>query len=104
MIDQRIPGTVAAPKLMHAQRMNAGRIALMTTEILQVRDVPAEDARALRARAASQNMSLSSYLRQLIHDDASRPAMGDLLERIASRPHIEASGDDIRSFINDDRR
>ena len=60
---------------MHAQRMHAGSMALMTTEILQVRDVPAEDARALRARAASQNMSLSSYLRPLIHDDASRPAM-----------------------------
>ena len=47
----------------------------MSTEILQVRDVPSEDAQALRARAASRNMSLSSYLRELIHDDASRPAM-----------------------------
>jgi len=76
----------------------------MHTEILQVRDVPAEEAQTLRARAAARNMSLSSYLRELIHDDASRPAMTEVLARIASRSSIEASGDDIRSFIDDDRR
>lgn len=76
----------------------------MSTEIIQVRDVPAEDVAALRARAASRNMSLSSYLRELIHDDTSRPTMADVLERIAHRDGIEASSDDIRSFIDDDQR
>lgn len=76
----------------------------MSTEIIQVRDVPAEDVAALRARAASRNMSLSSYLRELIHDDTSRPTMADVLERIARRDGIEASSDDIRSFIDDDQR
>lgn len=76
----------------------------MSTEIIQVRDVPAEDVAALRARAASRNMSLSSYLRELIHDDISRPTMADVLERIARRDGIEASSDDIRSFIDDDQR
>lgn len=76
----------------------------MSTEILQVRDVPSEDARVLRARAASRNMSLSSYLRELIHEDTSRPAMSEVLERIASRGSIEADGADVRSFIDDDRR
>lgn len=76
----------------------------MSGEILQVRDVPLEDAQVLRARAAARNMSLSSYLRELIHDDASRPAMPEVLARIASRSSVEASTDDIRSFIADDRR
>ena len=76
----------------------------MGTEIIQVRDVPSEDVEALRARAASRNMSLSSYLRELIHDDTSRPAMTDVLARIADRDHIEASDEDIRSFIDDDHR
>jgi hypothetical protein len=49
-------------------------------------------------------MSLSSYLRELIHDDASRPAMTEVLARIASRGSVEAGGEDIRSFIDDDRR
>lgn len=76
----------------------------MATEILQVRDVPAEEVAVLRARAAERNMSLSSYLRELIHDDTSRPAMVDVLARIADRGSIDASSEDIRSFIDDDRR
>lgn len=76
----------------------------MGTEIIQIRDVPTEDAETLRARAASQNMSLSSYLRQLIHDDTSRPAMADVLARIADRESIEAGEEDIGSFIDDDHR
>lgn len=76
----------------------------MSGEVIQVRDVPSEDVATLRARAASRNMSMSSYLRELIHDDASRPAMSEVLARIASRAHVEAEGSDIRSFIVDDRR
>ncbi|MGL5860424.1 MAG: FitA-like ribbon-helix-helix domain-containing protein [Phycicoccus sp.] len=76
----------------------------MSTEILQVRDVPADDAQALRARAASRNMSLSSYLRELIHEDASRPAMSEVLARIASRDGVEASTEEVRPFIEEDQR
>jgi hypothetical protein len=89
---------------MHALFMKPGYAGDMSTEIIQVRDVPAEDVDVLRARAASRNMSLSSYLRELIHDDTARPAMTDVLARIADRESIEARGEDIRSFINDDRR
>ena len=76
----------------------------MSTEIIQVRDVPAADAEVLRARAASRGMSLSSYLRELIHDDTSRPAMVDVLTRIGTRRSVTGSSDDIRSYIEDDRR
>lgn len=72
----------------------------MSTEIIQVRDVPSEDVDALRARAAAQNMSLSSYLRRLIHDDTSRPAMSEVIDRIAARSSIETSRDEILSFID----
>lgn len=84
--------------------MNATYSGRMNTEIIQVRDVPTEDVAALRARAASRHMSLSSYLRELIRDDASRPAMVDVLDRISGRSGIEASSEDIRSFIDDGRR
>lgn len=84
--------------------MKLGRVSSVDTEIIQVRDVPAEDVAVLRARAASRNMSLSSYLRELIHDDTSRPAMADVLARIAARDNVEASGEDVRSFIDDGRR
>lgn len=76
----------------------------MPTEILQVRDVPAEDVAVLRARAASRQMSLSSYLRELIRADATRPTMSDVLERITTRESIDVDHDDVRSFIEDGRR
>ncbi|MGL5823982.1 MAG: hypothetical protein ACRCYU_03975 [Nocardioides sp.] len=76
----------------------------MSTEILQVRGVPSKDAQALRARAASRNMSLSSYLRELIHEDTSRPAMSEVLARIASRDSVEANSEEVRSFIDEDQR
>jgi hypothetical protein len=76
----------------------------MSVEIIQVRDVPAADVEVLRTRAASRSMSLSSYLRELIHEDTSRPPMADVLARIASRDSIEAGGEDVRSFIDSDRR
>lgn len=75
----------------------------MSVEILQVRDVPSDDMQRLRARAAARGLSLSAYLRELIHDDVSRPSMAEVLERIASRSAVEAGDDDIRAFIEDDR-
>ena len=79
-------------------------VRFMSSEILQVRDVPGEDAQILRARAAARKMSLSSYLRELIHDDATRPELGAVLDRIATRASVEADGEDIRGFIDDGRR
>lgn len=76
----------------------------MANQILQVRDVPTQDVEVLRARAAARNISLSSYLRELIHDDTCRPTMGEVLERIAARDSVEADPADIRAFIETDRR
>jgi plasmid stability protein len=76
----------------------------MSAEIIQVRDVPSEDVDALRSRAAARGMSLSAYLRELIHDDVSRPSMTETVARIATRDNIEANRDNIRSFIDDGRR
>lgn len=79
-------------------------VSSMGTEIVQVRDVPAEDVAVLRARAASRNVSLSAYLRELIHDDTSRPTMADVLARIAARDGVEVTQQDVRSYIVDDHR
>ena len=81
-----------------------GSLTGMAKEILQVRDVPTHDVEVLRARAAARNMSLSSYLRELIHDDTSRPTIAEVLKRITARDSIEADPADIRAFIETDRR
>lgn len=74
----------------------------MSTEIIQVRDVPSADIDVVRARAASRGMSLSSYLRELIHDDTTRPTMGEVLSRIATRTSVNSS-DDLVGYVADGR-
>lgn len=76
----------------------------MVGEILQVRNVPTHEVEVLRACAAARNMSLSGYLRELIHENTSRPTMVEVLERIAARDRIEAEPADIQSFIETDRQ
>lgn len=84
--------------------MNMDYYRSMSTETLQVRDVPAGDVEVLKARAAARRVSLSAYLRELIHYDAAGPTMGEVLARIAERESVRASATDIRSFIDGDRR
>jgi plasmid stability protein len=52
---------------------------------LQIRNVPEETSRALKARAATCGKSLNSYLLDLVVRDAERPTVGDVLERASRR-------------------
>ncbi|MDP2710540.1 MAG: toxin-antitoxin system HicB family antitoxin [Solirubrobacteraceae bacterium] len=53
--------------------------------LLQVRDVPEEVHRALKARAAASGVSLSEYVRMVLTRTASRPTPTELAQRIAAR-------------------
>ncbi|MEL4504460.1 toxin-antitoxin system, antitoxin component [Luteococcus sp. H138] len=55
----------------------------MTT--IQVRNVPEELSRSLKARAASQGRSLSDYLLGELEQINQRPDRAELAERIARR-------------------
>lgn len=65
----------------------------MTT--IQVRNVPDELSRVLKARAAAQGRSLSDYLLDELGQLAERPSRTDLMERIARRghPHLTPASD-----------
>lgn len=76
----------------------------MSSEVIQVRDVPTEEVEVLRSRAASRNMSLSGYLRELIHEETTRPTMAEALARVSTRSSLETTGADVLAFIDDDRR
>jgi plasmid stability protein len=52
---------------------------------IQIRDVPDDVHRTLRARAASAGMSLSDYLLADITRLAERPPVADVILRAASR-------------------
>lgn len=52
---------------------------------IQIRDVPDEVRRALKARAASRGESLNRYLLGILEREASRPSVSEVLERAARR-------------------
>jgi len=53
--------------------------------LLQIRNVPEEARRALKARAAARGESLNSYLLELIARDIARPTVAEVLQRAARR-------------------
>lgn len=53
--------------------------------MLQVRDVPEEARRVLKARAASRGQSLNSYMLDVIDREVARPTVAEVLARAAER-------------------
>ncbi len=53
--------------------------------LLQVREVPEQTRRALKARAASRGQSLNSYLLDIIEREVARPTVAEVLDRAARR-------------------
>jgi len=55
-------------------------------KMIQVRNVPDELHRELKARAARQGVALTDYVLDLIEADLARPTLEEALERIARLP------------------
>ena len=69
---------------------------------IQIRDVPDEVHRTLRARAAATGQSLSAYLLAELTRVAERPPVADVLARAAAR-HGGARIDDIVTAVRSGR-
>ena len=59
--------------------------------MIQVRNVPDNLHRTLKAQAALAGMSLSDFLLAEIRRVAERPTLAELRERLQHRPHLVAS-------------
>lgn len=59
------------------------------SKMIQIRNVPDELHRTLKARAAKSGMTLSDYLLSEIEQVAEKPTMKEWLERVASREPVE---------------
>jgi antitoxin FitA len=57
--------------------------------LVQIRDVPEEAHRTLKARAALAGTSLSEYLRSELVKVASRPTPEELVARVRAREPVE---------------
>lgn len=75
-IRQDSPGPVC---ILHD--MLTDRMAIL----VQIRDVPEDVHRALKARAAMAGVSLSEYVRRVLVREASRPTPAELAARIRAR-------------------
>lgn len=53
--------------------------------LLQIRNVPDDVRRALKARAAARGESLNTYLLDLVERDVARPTVKEVLDRAARR-------------------
>lgn len=74
------------------------------TSLLQIRNVPDAQRRALKARAATRGESLNTYLLELISREVARPTVGEVLERAARRAeHGEVSAVDVIDAIRAER-
>lgn len=70
------------------------------SKTLQIRNVPAEIHRTLKARAAKAGMSLSDYLLSELEDLAERPTPEEMRERLERRSRVlegESSADAVRA-------
>jgi antitoxin FitA len=53
--------------------------------LLQIRDVPDELRRVLKARAAARGQSLNSFLLDVLSREVQRPSVAEVLDRAARR-------------------
>jgi antitoxin FitA len=58
-------------------------------KMVQIRNVPDDLHRKLKARAAGQGLTLSDYLLRLAERDVARPTIEELTERIRRRGRVE---------------
>lgn len=55
------------------------------SSLLQIRNVPDDARRALKARAAARGESLNAYLLDLIQREVARPTVQEVLDRAVKR-------------------
>jgi plasmid stability protein len=67
------------------------------SKMIQLRNVPDDLHRKLKARAAESGMSLSDYLIAQIRDVAQRPTPGEMRYRLASRAPVSVRESSARA-------
>jgi plasmid stability protein len=72
----------------------------MSTTMVQIRSVPTELHRRLKARAAIEGMSMSDYVLREVRKALDRPTRQEVLDRLRTRPQRQlrrAAADVVRA-------
>lgn len=72
------------------------------SKMIQIRNVPDDLHRTLKARAAERGLSLSGYLLQMAEREAGRVSWEEMSRRIRARKRV-ASGTSAADLIREDR-
>ena len=77
----------------------------MSSTMVQIRNVPEELHRRLKARAAIEGMSMSAYILREIGKTLERPTRQEVLERLSARPvrHLRVSAAEVIRAERDER-
>ena len=75
---------------------------MLPTTMVQIRNVPVEFHRRLKARAALEGMSMSDYILREVKKSLDRPSRADVLARIRERKAPKLSVD-VARLIRDGR-
>jgi antitoxin FitA len=77
----------------------------MSRTMVQIRNVPAEFHRRLKARAAMEGMSMSDYILREIGKALERPTREEVLQRLRARPvrHLKTPPADVIRAERDSR-
>lgn len=59
--------------------------------MIQIRNVPEDLHRRLKARAAEQGLTLSDYLLRMAEQEVERPTIAELSDRIRRRGRVQLS-------------
>ncbi|GGK49750.1 hypothetical protein Ppa06_09900 [Planomonospora parontospora subsp. parontospora] len=71
---------------------------------MQIRDVPNETERTLKARAEREGKSLTAYLRDLLTEEAATPTLDEVMARIAADEPVPYDPDFVRETLREGRR
>lgn len=73
-------------------------------KVIQIRDVPDETERTLKARAEREGKSLTAYVRDLLNEEASVPTLDEVMTKIASDEPVPYDPDFVRETMREGRR
>jgi plasmid stability protein len=71
--------------------------------VIQIRDVPDETERTLKARAERKGKSLTAYLRDLLNEEAATPTLDEVMAKIATDEPVPYDPDFVRETMREVR-
>jgi plasmid stability protein len=71
--------------------------------VLTVRDVPEDQIRVLKTRAARAGKSLQAYMQELIARETTKPTMADMAAQLEREAAAEYTTDDVLTAIDEGR-